>query len=149
MNVFIGADHGGFLAKTLLVRSLRADGHVVTDVGAPSGEPTDYPDHAALVARAVAKGKAERGVLICGTGIGMSIAANKVKGVRAAVAWNEKTAALAAEHNGANVLCLGGRFLSAPRITRLVRIWLRTSFAGGRHLRRLNKISALEKGGAR
>jgi ribose 5-phosphate isomerase B len=149
MKLALGADHAGFSFKAALIKHLNAAGHSVVDCGTTSEASTDYPDYALRVAQAVADGVCERGILACGTGIGMCIAANKIKGVRAAVVWNEKTAALAAEHNGANVLCLGGRFLSAPRIARLVRIWLRASFEGGRHLRRLNKIVALEKGGAR
>ena len=97
----------------------------------------------------MARGRVDRGVLICGTGIGMSIAANKVPGVRAAVVWNDKTAALAAEHNGANVLCLGGRVHSKAAIARMVAVWLATPFGEGRHARRLRKIARMEKGGDR
>ncbi len=145
MKLIVGSDHGGFKAKSFLVRALRKDGHAVTDAGTFNEESTDYPDYAVLVGRAVAGGKAERGLLICGTGIGMSIAANKIKGVRAAVVWSKETAALAAEHNGANVLCLGGRVLSQSEINGFARIWLKTPFGEGRHLRRLNKIAALDR----
>lgn len=145
MKLIVGSDHGGFKAKEFLVRILRKDGHTVADVGTFNEESTDYPDYAGLVGRAVAGGKADRGFLICGTGIGMCIAANKIKGVRAAVVWSKETAALAAEHNGANVLCLGGRVLSQANIKAFAEIWLRTSFGGGRHLRRLKKIAALDR----
>lgn len=147
MKLVIGSDHGGFRAKEALVLALRADGHRVIDLGTSSEESSDYPDFAGKVGLAVAKGKASRGILVCGTGIGMSVAANKVKGVRAAVVWSVKTAALAAEHNGANVLCLGGRLFPKSKLIDFARIWLKTPFGGGRHLRRLKKISALEKGG--
>lgn len=149
MKLIVGSDHGGFLAKESLVRALRADGHIITDVGTFNEESTDYPDFAVLVGRAVAGGKADRGFLLCGTGIGMCIAANKIKGVRAAVVWSKETAVLAAEHNGANVLCLGGRVLSKTRINAFARIWLKSTFAAGRHLRRVKKIAYLEKGGVR
>jgi ribose 5-phosphate isomerase B len=145
MKLIIGSDHGGFKAKESLLPTLRAEGHSVVDVGTFTDESTDYPDSAARVGRAVAGGKAERGILICGTGIGMCIAVNKIKGVRGAVVWSEETAALAAEHNGANVLCLGGRMLSKKQINAFVKIWLKTRFGRGRHLRRVKKISSLEK----
>lgn len=146
MRLIVGSDHGGLPAKESLVRSLRRDGHAIVDIGTFSHESTDYPDYARAVGRAVAGKKADRGILICGTGIGMCIAANKIRGVRAAVVWSKETAALAAEHNGANVLCVGGRVFSKTKILSFVRIWLTTSFGGGRHLRRLKKIAALEGG---
>lgn len=105
----------------------------------------DYPDVAAAVAEAVASGLAEKGILICGTGIGMCVAANKVRGVRAAVCCNEVAAELSRRHNDANVLCLSGEFLGVAEIESLVRVWLRTPFDGGRHARRVDKISALER----
>ncbi len=145
MKIIIGSDHGGFKAKESLVRLLRGDGHTVTDVGTFNEDSTDYPDYARQVGEAVAAGKAERGILVCGTGIGMSIAANKMRGVRAAVVWSNETAALAAEHNGANVLCLGGRVHSRSKINGFARIWLKTPFGEGRHRRRLNKIAALDR----
>lgn len=149
MKLIIGSDHGGFKAKESLLRVLRADGHRITDVGTFDEQSTDYPDTAALVGRAVAKGKAERGILLCGTGIGMCMAVNKIKGVRGAVVWSKETAVLASEHNGANVLCLGARVLSKTQINAFAHIWLKTPFAGGRHLQRINKISSLEKRGNR
>ncbi|MBK8575383.1 MAG: ribose 5-phosphate isomerase B [Elusimicrobia bacterium] len=147
MKLIVGSDHGGFKVKESLLETLRADGHTVIDVGTFDEESTDYPDYAALVGRAVAEGKAERGLLICGTGIGMCIAVNKIKGVRGAVVWSKKTAVLAAEHNRANVLCLGARVLSKAEITTFSRLWLKTRFSSGRHLRRVKKIAALERGG--
>jgi ribose 5-phosphate isomerase B len=146
VKIAVGADHGGFKAKTRLVRRLKEEGHRVLDLGVETDDSCDYPDYAERVALAVAQGTASRGILLCGTGIGMSIAANKVRGIRAAVVWNEKTAVLAAEHNGANVLCLGGRLLPPARLARLASVWLDTPFAGGRHARRLRKIARLEKG---
>lgn len=146
MKLFIGSDHGGYKAKELLIRALREEGHAITDVGTFNEDSVDYPDIAKTVGRAVAGGKAARGILLCGTGIGMSIAANKIRGIRAAVAWDVKTAVLAAEHNNANILCLGGRVLKPSAIKTLARTWLRTPFAKGRHLLRIMKISALEKG---
>jgi ribose 5-phosphate isomerase B len=149
MKIALGADHGGFPAKEALRRQLVRAGHAVVDLGTQSEESTDYPDYARAVGRAVARGRVDRGVLICGTGIGMSIAANKIRGVRAAVVWSDKTAALAAEHNGANVLCLGGRVHARTAIARMVKVWLATPFGEGRHARRLGKIARLEKGGPR
>lgn len=149
MRIALGADHGGFPAKAALARRLIRAGHAVVDFGTDSEASTDYPVYARAVGRAVARGRVDRGVLICGTGIGMSIAANKVPGVRAAVVWSDKTAALAAEHNGANVLCLGGRLHSKAAIARMVALWLATPFGEGRHARRLRKIARMEKGGIR
>lgn len=145
MKIVVGADHGGFAAKERLIRALTQAKYSVSDLGTNSEDSVDYPDYAVLVGQAVAGKKADRGVLLCGTGIGMAIAANKIPGVRAAVVWNKKTAVLAAEHNDANVLCLGARILSAPTIVRLVKQWLSTSFGGDRHARRINKIRAIEK----
>lgn len=149
MKIALGADHGGFPVKAALVRLLTRLGHTVLDFGTDSDASTDYPDYARRVGTAVARGRAERGLLVCGTGIGMSIAANKVPGVRAAVVWSDKTAALAAEHNGANVLCLGARVHARAVLERLVKIWLSTPFGEGRHARRLKKIFRMEKGGTR
>lgn len=145
MRIAVGADHGGFRRKEDIVKYLKSLGHSVKDMGAVSEDSVDYPDYARHVARAVKSGRAKRGVLVCGTGIGMCIAANKVPGIRAASVWSEKTAKLAAEHNGANVLCLSGRLFKAPALRRMVKAWLSTPFGGGRHQRRLDKISAMEK----
>lgn len=140
MKIAIGSDHGGFEKKREIIELLGKLGHGVADVGCHSLESCDYPDYAKKVAQAVAKGQAERGILVCGTGIGVSIAANKVPGVRAALCWNAKVAALASEHNNANVLCVSGRFLSSTVVKAIVKAWLNTPFAGGRHQKRLDKI---------
>lgn len=145
----IAAYHAGVSLKAELVAELKKLGHEVNDLGPDSSASVDYPDYAAKLTALVTKGTPALGILICGTGIGMSIAANKVPGVRAAVVWNDKTAALAAEHNGANVLCLGGRVHSKAAIARMVAVWLATPFGEGRHARRLRKIARMEKGGDR
>ena len=144
MKIAIGADHAGFERKKEIVALLTELGHKVADIGTHSEESVDYPDFASRVARTVAKHQVDRGILICGTGIGMSIAANKVPGVRAAVCWNPKVAKLVSEHNQANVLCLSARFISLPVTLKIVKAWLATPFAGGRHQRRIRKISQLE-----
>ncbi len=141
MKVAIGADHRGFFLKEKVKSYLIRLGHSVLDEGTFSGERVDYPDYAFKVARRVASGQAQRGILICATGIGMSIAANKVDGVRAALCLNPKMARLSREHNNANVLCLGADFLLFPQAQRIIRVWLSTRFAGGRHTRRLKMIS--------
>lgn len=146
MKIAVGSDHAGFPAKEKLVARLRAKRHQVSDVGASSLESVDYPDFARLVAEKVSRGSCRRGVLVCGTGIGMCIAANKVKGVRAAVVWSVETARLAAEHNDANVLCLSGRLFDARARAAMVEAWLSTPFGGGRHARRVRKIRSLETG---
>ena len=148
MKLAIGADHAGFKLKRRLMRWLRtrAGGkHQVLDVGTVSEDSVDYPDFAREVAQAVARKRAAKGILFCGTGIGMAIAANKVHGIRAGVAWNPKVAGLAAAHNGANVLCIPGRFTSLPKAKQIVKTFLTTPFGGGRHLRRVKKIQALDK----
>lgn len=145
MKVAIGADHAGFAAKEELKALIRALGHAVEDKGTSSDASTDYPDYAAQVARSVTKGEAERGVLICGTGIGMCIAANKIDGARAALVHDESTAELSRRHNDANIFCAGARVLPLPRIAEILKVWLSTPFEGGRHQRRIDKISGLEK----
>lgn len=145
MKIAIGSDHGGFLRKKEIAALLGKLGHKVVDVGCHSEDSCDYPDYARKVGQSVANGQAERGILVCGTGIGMSIAANKVPGIRAAVAWNKATAGLASEHNNANVLCVSGRFLKPAVVAAMIKAWLTTPFGGGRHLRRVKKISKLEQ----
>jgi ribose 5-phosphate isomerase B len=145
LRIALGADHGGFPGKAAIAAFLRKRGHRVVDVGTFSDESVDYPDYARLVAEKVAKGSCHRGILLCGTGIGMAIAANKFKGIRAAVVWNPATARLAAEHNGANVLCLSGRLFNDRQRLAMVKAWMETPFGGGRHARRLREISKLEK----
>jgi len=150
MKLVIGSDHAGYPLKTKLVSWLKSQTgghHHVRDIGTTSTDSTDYPDYAALVGKSVARGKAARGVLLCGTGIGMAMAANKVHGVRAAVCWNPVTAALAAEHNGANVICLPSRFLRTHQAHAILKAFFKTSFGGGRHARRVNKIRRLDRCG--
>ncbi len=142
--VVIGSDHGGLQLKAVLSEALRLRGLDLRDMGTDSDDSVDYPDFAEKVAGAVSRGEADCGVLICGTGIGMSIVANKFPGVRAALVTDDFMAQMAKEHNNANVLVLGGRVLDAPTACRLVGIWLDTAFEGGRHQRRLDKIAELE-----
>ncbi len=144
MNIAIGADHGGFDLKNQLRDALIAAGHQVHDFGTNSAESSDYPDYAGPVARAVADGAAERGILVCGSGVGMAIAANKVRGVRAAVGVTEEAVALTRQHNDANVLTLGARFTDPATAQNLVKTFLETPFEAGRHERRVAKISELE-----
>jgi glycine hydroxymethyltransferase len=139
-KIALGADHGGFQLKQILKQYLEEHGVTVTDFGAASSEPCDYPDFAHAVAESVAAGKSEYGVLVCTTGVGMSIAANKVLGARAALITDEKTAALARQHNHANILCLAGGTTSAEQAKKILDAFLHTRFEGGRHLRRVNKM---------
>jgi len=145
MRIVIGADHAGYELKQQIARYLLAQGHQVQDLGTHSPQPVDYPDYAVRVARAVVAGEAERGILICGTGIGMSIAANKVRGARAAVCTDCYMARMARQHNDARILCLGGRVLGLGSALDVVEVFLRTDFVGGRHAQRVDKISALER----
>ncbi len=143
--IVIASDHGGVDLKNEIVALIRDElGFAVEDKGAFSNDSVDYPDYGQLVAEAVSSGKAERGILICGTGIGMSIIANKFSGVRAALCHNEDTARLSREHNNANILVMGGRVVDSDLARRMVRIWFATPFEGGRHQRRLDKIHAGE-----
>jgi ribose 5-phosphate isomerase B len=138
------SDHAGVGAKAAMRSHLEARGHEVLDLGTATEAPVDYPDLAASGARAVASGKAERGVFFCGSGIGVSIAANKVRGVRAALVHDESGAEMSRRHNDANVLCLGARTTPAETMARLVDLWLATPFEGGRHQRRVEKIARIE-----
>ncbi len=142
--VALGSDHGGLQLKAVLAEALRQRGLDVRDMGTDNDDSVDYPDFAEKVAGAVSRGEARQGILICGTGIGMSIVANKFPGVRAALVTDDFMAQMAKEHNNANVLVLGGRVLDAPTACRLVGIWLDAAFEGGRHQRRLDKIAELE-----
>ncbi len=144
MRIAIGSDHAGFRLKESLKPVLARAGVEVEDFGTSSDEPVDYPDVAARVGASVAAGRFDRAILVCGSGIGMSIAANKVDGVRAALAADVEGARLGREHNDANVLALGGRFTPPDRAADIVETFLRTPFAGGRHQRRVDKISAIE-----
>lgn len=145
MRIAIGSDHRGFDAKRRLVPMLRQLNHEVTDVGPDSNDSVDYPDYAYQVAKAVSDGRVERGILICGTGIGMCIAANKVTGVRAAPCHDSITVEMCRRHNDANVLCISADLLGDELIGRIVRLWLETEFEGGRHARRVDKIKRIEK----
>jgi ribose 5-phosphate isomerase B len=145
MRVAIGADQGGYELKQQVAEFLIAQGYTVADLGMHRLESVDYPDIAAPVARAVAAGDAERGILICGTGIGVSLAANKVDGVRAALCTDCYMARMAREHNDAQILCLGGRVLGVGSALDIVQVFLGSEFLGGRHARRVDKISALER----
>lgn len=145
MKIVVGCDHRGFRRKEGLIHLLRRMGYGIVDKGCHDSQPADYPDIAFSVAQAVAKQEASRGVLICGSGIGMGMAANKVAGIRAAVAWNEKTARLSTEHNHANVLCLSADLTSSAILNRMVKAWLKATPQGGRHLRRVKKIAALDR----
>jgi ribose 5-phosphate isomerase B len=136
----IGADHAGFELKARMVEALHALGFEPDDVGTHSSASTDYPDYAHVVADRVARGEARRGILLCGTGLGMSYAANRHHGVRAAVAWTPEIARLAREHNDANVLVLPARFVGEQDGLEILRAWLETPYAGGRHDRRIAKI---------
>ena len=144
MRIAIGSDHRGFDAKRRLIPMLRQLGHEVTDVGPDGNDSVDYPDYAWQVAKAVSDGRVERGILICGTGIGMCIAANKVKGVRAAPCHDSITVEMSRRHNDSNVLCLSADLLGDELIGRIVRLWLETEFEAGRHARRVDKIKRIE-----
>jgi ribose 5-phosphate isomerase B len=146
MKIAIGADHAGFEMKNQLRETLRAAGHEVRDFGTDSAESTDYPDYAAAVGRAVAAGQVDRGVLVCGSGVGMSIAANKVAGVRAALGVTPEWVAATRQHNDANVLALGARFIDVATARSLLDTFLGTSFEAGRHSRRVQKIAQIEGG---
>ncbi len=136
----IGADHAGFELKERLVAELKTLGFTPNDVGTHSTASTDYPDYAHVVADQVSRGQARRGVLLCGTGLGMAYAANRHHGVRAAVAWEPEIARLARLHNDANILVLPARFVTEPEGIEILKTWLATPFEGGRHERRVEKI---------
>jgi ribose 5-phosphate isomerase B len=146
MRIVIGSDHRGFDAKQRIVKFLRDLNHDVRDVGPEGNNSVDYPDFAFQVAQCVGLATAERGILICGTGIGMCIAANKVNGVRAAPCHDSITAEMSRRHNDANVLCLSADLLGEELIERMVKLWLETPFDGGRHARRVAKIVQFETG---
>ena len=146
MRVALGSDHAGYDLKTVLARSLREWGHDVMDLGATNAEDSvDYPDYGAAVGRSVASGDADLGVAICGSGIGISIAANKVPGVRAALVHDVTSAHLAREHNHANVLCLGARMIGPPVAVDALEAWLNATPGVGRHVGRVEKLDALDE----
>ena len=140
MKVAIGADHAGYEEKENIKKTLDELGVEYVDLGTNSTDSVDYPDFGKAVGEAVASGEADQGIVVCGSGIGISIAANKVKGVRAALAWNEETAELARQHNDANMISLGQRMMSQEQALEIVRVWLDTPFEGGRHVRRIEMI---------
>ncbi|MEZ4396091.1 MAG: ribose 5-phosphate isomerase B [Candidatus Krumholzibacteriia bacterium] len=145
MRLAVATDHRGVALKDALVACLREAGHEVDDLGSHGAASVDYPDFAIAVAERVAAGRAERGVLVCGTGIGMSIAANKVQGARAALVYDEDAVRLSREHNDANILVLPGNWLESGRACEWLRLWLATPFAGGRHERRVGRITNYER----
>ncbi len=145
MKIAIGSDHAGFELKEQLRETLRAAGYEVADLGTASTESTDYPDYAAAVARAVRDGQADKGILVCSSGVGMSIAANKIKGIRAALGTNPEEVSFVRRHNDANVLAIGAKYTGAALAGELVNLFLTTEFEGGRHQRRLDKINVLEQ----
>lgn len=146
MKLSLGADHRGVNSLKLVAERLKAQGHQVEVLSATGAEPADYPDAAFAVGSRVKSGAAERGILICGTGLGMCISANKIDGVRAVVVHDELTAQMSRGHNDANVLCLSADLLGQRLIEKIVDVWLATTFEGGRHERRVKKIAMIERG---
>ncbi len=146
MKIAVGNDHRGFEAKQQIKNIVAQLGHEIIDVGSADSNPVDYPDLAYLAAMAVSKKQADRAILVCGTGIGMSIAANKVKGIRAALCHDELSARISRNHNDANVLCISGDLTGEVLLRKIVEVWLNTEFDGGRHQRRIGKIAAIEEG---
>lgn len=144
MQIAIGSDHGGFTLKQQLIDFLKKKKYSVKDFGTDSEESCDYPQYAYRVAKYVAGGKSRKGILVCKSGIGNSIVANKVKGVRAALCYNVKAAQLSRRHNDANVLVLGSLFVDSAKAKKMIDAWLRTAFEGGRHLRRVKQIERIE-----
>ncbi len=144
MKIAIGADHAGFEEKEKLKKTLDELGFEYEDVGTFSTDSVDYPDFSQKVGEKIESGEAEKGILVCGSGIGVAIAANKMRGVRAAQAWNEETARLSRQHNDANVLTIGARVIPEPEIPKIVKAWLETDFEGGRHAGRVEKMMNLE-----
>ena len=141
VKIAIGSDHGGFELKELIAGYLRGEGHEVNDVGCFSDASVDYPDFADKVCQSVRSGESRQGILICGTGIGMSIAANRYRDIRAALCHEAFTARMSREHNNANVLCLGARVIGSEVALDIVRVWVKTEFAAGRHQRRIDMFS--------
>lgn len=144
MKIAIGCDHGGIVLKPAIAQVLKNRGIEVVDFGCYDESSVDYPDYALKVAEAVSTGECDKGIVLCGTGIGISIAANKVKGIRAGVVHDEFTAEMISAHNNANVIAMGGRVVSPEQAAKMVAIWLDTPFQGGRHEGRVAKITAIE-----
>ena len=145
MRLYAASDHAGFPLKQALVAEAKRLGHEVVDLGPDNEERVDYPDYAARVGRSVARDGASRGLLVCGSGIGVSIAANKVRGIRCAVVWDESSARLSREHNDANVVAIGGRMTTVDQAKKILDVWLTAKFEGGRHADRVKKISDIER----
>ena len=145
MNIIIGSDHAGFALKEALKGPLASAGCKAFDAGTHREESVDYPDYGVLAAEKVSSGRFERGILVCGSGVGMAIVANKFPGVRAALCLDEETARLSRQHNDSNVLVLAGRKTDPDTAGRIARVWLETPFEGGRHQKRLDKIRELEQ----
>ena len=146
MKIAVGSDHRGFDIKQQIIAIATELGHECIDVGTSDNNPVDYPDLAYLAATAVSKKEADRAILTCATGIGMSMAANKVKGIRAALCHDELTAHISRDHNNSNVLCLSADQVGVVLLRKMVEVWLSTEFSGGRHERRVRKITAIEEG---
>jgi len=146
MKIAVGSDHRGFDIKQQIMAIATELGHECIDVGTGDNNPVDYPDLAYLAATAVSKKEADRAILTCATGIGMSMAANKVKGIRAALCHDELTAHISRDHNNSNVLCLSADQVGVVLLRKMVEVWLSTEFSGGRHERRVRKITAIEEG---
>ena len=146
MKIAIASDHRGVESKELIRTLVEQLGHKTVDFGAYDNHPVDYPDMAYLAAISVANGEADRAILVCGTGIGMCITANKIKGIRAALCFDELSARVSRQHNDANVLCLSGDLLGESSLRKIVEVWLESNFSNGRHERRVKKIAAIERG---
>ena len=146
MRISVGSDHRGFAIRSKVIELLKQLGHEVEDVGTFTPDAVDYPDIASLVAPKVSRGEIDRGILVCGTGLGMCIAANKFPGVRAAPCHDDLTAEMSRRHNDTNILCLSADLLGERLIDRMIELWLSTPFEGGRHARRIAKIGELERG---
>ncbi len=146
MKIAVGSDHRGFEAKQQIKAIIAELGHECIDFGTNDNNPVDYPDPAYLTAMAVSKKQVDRAILVCATGIGMSIAANKVGGIRAALCHDELSTQISRDHNDANILCLSGDQVGEVLLRKMVEVWLNTEFSGGRHERRVRKIKAIEEG---
>jgi ribose 5-phosphate isomerase B len=144
-RIAVGADHAGYEVKERIKESLQKDGYEVIDFGTHAGESVDYPDFARLVAQSVSRAETQRGILVCGTGLGMAITANKFRGIRAATCNDTYTARMAGEHTNANVLCVGARVVDAEHAIAIVQEWLKAKFTGERHQRRVDKITDVER----
>lgn len=144
MKIALASDHGGFELKEIIKEYLQVNGHEVEDFGTSSLESVDYFDYSVKAAEAVSKGDADRGIVMCGTGIGVSISANKVKGIRCALCHDVYSAEMTRFHNDSNMLAMGGRVIGRDLAVRIVKAWLESDFEGGRHLRRIDKITAYE-----